>query len=268
MRAAPYAPFRSGPPRLQVALTPIALDDWLQPDIEAATLDARRHWLDRPETFYRRGARLAYSETEAARLVLGASGSPPPDRKLCLIDAARQVSDDLVVLDRVDEVWTVTSLILTSPTFFSVDQAFGAGLGVLHGPVPGGDKLSHRIARIFDHLQPDTVLERFNWTLQPGADRFTPDSAPLIERAKCAGPADAARLLHLRVERQTIRRLPGSGGVLFTIRVSIDPVAAIASSDRAALASAWRGISEQGHRYKRWDAIDPLAKTLFAEWGV
>ena len=268
MRAAPYAPYRSGPPRFQVALAPIAPGDWLQPDIEAATLDARRHWLDRPETCYRGDPRGADSQTEAARLVLSEVASPPPGGAYGLIQAAGQVSDDLVVLDRLDAVWTVTSLVLTSPTFFSVDQAFGAGLGVLHDPVPGGEKLAHRIARIFDNLQADTVLERFNWTLQPGPDRFTPDSAPLIERARGVRPADAARLLHLRVERQTIRRLPDSGGVLFTIRVSIDPVGAIASGDRAALASAWRGISAQGHRYKRWDAIDPLADELFLDWGV
>jgi hypothetical protein len=101
--------------------------------------------------------------------------------------------------------------VLTSPTFFSLPHAAGKTLAELHAPVPGGDRLAARMARVFDHVRPGQVLERFNWTLQAGNERFTPDGAPLRARALAAAPEEAANLLHVRVERQTIAKLPDSG---------------------------------------------------------
>lgn len=269
MRRPPFTPFCAGPPRFQVALAPIPGNTWLQPDTEAHTIAGRLAWLDNPEHCYRRDPACAASESEAAGAVLKSAGIPAPG-PATLLDAARAVSDDLVVLGRNagGGGWRVTSLVMTSPTFFSAEYAFSKGLDVLHGPVPDGARLARRIARVFDNLRTDLVLERFNWTLQAGPDRFTPDSAPLRARARAAAPDQAEALLHLRVERQTIRALPETGGVIFTIRVAIDPVTAIAPADRAALADAWRGISPAGFDYKGWQAVDPLAEALFARWGV
>lgn len=268
MRRPPFLPFRAGPPRFQVALAPIDARAWLHPDSEAHTIPARLALLDAPETCYRRDPAHAAGESEAARLVLSAATGRAPDAA-SLIDAARAVSDDLVVLHRDGHgEWRVTSLVMTSPTFFSAGHAFARGLEALHGPVPDGNRLAGRIARVFDNLRHELVLERFNWTLQAGPDRFTPDSAPLRQRARAADPGEAESLLHLRVERQTIRALPETGGVLFTIRVAIDPVAAIAAGDRPALAEAWRAISPAGFDYKGWEATDPLAQALFETWGV
>ena len=44
----------------------------------------------------------------------------------------------------------------------------------------------------------------------------------------------------IRVERQTLRKLPLSGDILFTIRIHLDPLAVLARHpDRAALAAAF-----------------------------
>lgn len=267
MRRPPFTPFSRGAPRFDVGLRPIDPAHWLLPDSEAASLGARLEQLKSPEAFHRFDPAFLEGEIEAARLVLRAAHATISDAP-GLVEAGRAVSDDLVVLHKTGDDWRVTALLLTSPTFFSADHAFAKGLAALHGPVPDGARLAGRIARVFDHLREGQVLERFNWTLQAGADRFTPDGAPLRERARRADPQEGADLLHLRVERQTIRRLPESGGVLFTIRVAIDPVRALAPEDRPGLAEAWRGISRAGHAYKGWAALDPLAEALFARWGV
>lgn len=117
-------------------------------------------------------------------------------------------------------------------------------------------------------MRADQVLERFNWTLQCGPDRHTPDAAPLRRRAAETRPDQAVEQLYLRVERQTISRLPGCGGVLFTIRVCLDPAAAIAPADRPSLAAAWRGLGARGRAYKGWDALEPLAEAVFERWSV
>jgi dimethylamine monooxygenase subunit A len=47
-------------------------------------------------------------------------------------------------------------------------------------------------------------------------------------------------LARVRVEHQTLRRLPASGDILFTIRIHLDPLAALARRpDRAELASSF-----------------------------
>ena len=265
MRRPPYTPFRAGAPRFTPALAPIERARWLAPDTEAHVLDWKRDLLARPELVFRRHESAGPAASEAAARVEAEHGAAATGD---LLAASALVSDDLVVMERGPAGWTCTALTLTAPTFFSIDTAFGRDLSALHGPVPAGARLSGRIARIFDAVREDQVLERFNWTLQAGAERFTPDAAPLRARAQATDPAQALDLLHLRVERQTITRLPGAGAVLFTIRVCLDPVAALEPEDRRALASAWRGLGPDGRAYKGWAALEALVEAAFNAWAV
>lgn len=162
MRQPPYLPFLDGPPRFQVALKPIELAAWLHPDSEAHSLSERHQHLSQPQTCYRAHQDHTVSEQEAARCVLYALEHKDAGTGSTLLDAAPHVSDDLIVLMPMNDTgWTVTSLVMTSPTFFSVDHAFMGGLEFLHGPVPDGQRLTRRIARVFDNLPEDQILERF-----------------------------------------------------------------------------------------------------------
>jgi len=265
MRRPPHAPFRAGAPRFAPALRPIDPSAWLTPDTEAHVTDWKSSLLDTPEQTLRVTPRAGPAAAEAAQAVEHAVGAPPTGE---LVRAARRVSDDLVIMQRGQAGWICTALVLTAPTFFSIDAVLGRGLAALHAAAPGGEALARRIARVFDNIRPGQVLERFNWTLQPGSERFTPDAAPLRARAATADPATALDLLHLRVERQTITRLAATGAVLFTTRVCLDPITALAPPDRAALAAAWRALGPVGRAYKGWDALEPLARAAFARWGV
>jgi hypothetical protein len=54
--------------------------------------------------------------------------------------------------------------------------------------------------------------------------------------------SDIAAHAFIRVERQTLRKLPASGDILFTIRIYLDPLSVLAKSpDRKALAAAFAG---------------------------
>ena len=66
------------------------------------------------------------------------------------------------------------------------------------------------------------------------------------------------------MERQTIRRLPETGGVLFTIRIALDPLEPILRNPEtgAALAAGWRGAADNARRYKRWDALEAAMEHL------
>lgn len=265
MSRPPHAPWFNGPPRFNVGLAPIAREHWLIPDTEAHVLPDKRARLARPETCYRAADWARAAEHEAARRILDHTGGALNDASP-LLSAAARVSDDLVVIARGrNGAWRAGALVLCAPTFFSIDRAFDDSLTGLHGPVPGGARLANRIGRIFDNLADGLVLERFNWTLQAGDQRFVPDAAPMRARADAAPAEQAKDTLHVRVERQTITRLPETGAVVFTIRICLDPVSALDDEDRAGIARAWRGASGEGRAYKGWDRLDRLAEAWFSQ---
>ncbi|MBV5260437.1 DUF3445 domain-containing protein [Synechococcus moorigangaii CMS01] len=260
----PYTPWREGPPRFAVGLKPIPPESWLIPDTEAASLPERHRLLANRTLASFESAGAVAAAGEAARLAaahLRDTGFDAPEPEAgapALWQLAHHVSDDLVLMMPDDDGWRVGAAVLTSPTFFSLPHAAGKTLAELHAPVPGGDRLAARIARVFDHVRPGQVLERFNWTLQAGNERFTPDGAPMRARALAAAPEEAATLLHVRVERQTIARLPDSGAVLFTIRICLDPLAALDPKEKAALGAAWHGADDAARGYKKWAVLDHL----------
>lgn len=257
MRAPPYLPFLNGPLSLAPGLRPIAPDAWLCPDTEAHVLEEKRALMQaRREDVYgaREGSELAALELAAA--VHGVAGPAVGEWRTALEGAASTVSDDLCLLIKDgDGLWRLEAGSLAAPTFWRLDEKLGKPLGGLHGPVPGANPgMVGRIHRMFDALRPGQVLERFNWTVQPGTERFTPSQAAF--KALAAGMEEAGALdgLWLRVERQTISKLAISGAVVFTIRVVIDPLRAALDGPGQceAFEAAWNGIDPVLAEYKGW----------------
>ena len=101
----------------------------------------------------------------------------------------------------------------------------GQVLADIHQPVPGfgpGTRQAEIMARMFDAMRPETPMIRWNFSLY-GDDRlFHPDvSGPYQPRF---GSGERADPVFLRVERQTLRKLPETGAIAFTIRISVDPI--------------------------------------------
>lgn len=256
-------PYLAGPARFDVGLKPIDPARWLLPDDEAAWLPGKAALIERdPDAVFRQGPGSLEAQAELVEVLAERAGlHVPPTGEPPLLAASRLVSDDLVLLavppDGAD--WSVVALSLCSPTFFDAAHAIGGSLARLHGPVPGGDPgLAGRIGRVFSMLRPDQVLERLNWTVQWGPDRYAPSGAPLRAAAAAAPVEAAAALLHERVERQTIRKLPRTQAVLFTIRVRLTPLAVRLADPpvRAAFADAWYRSAGPVRAYKHWASLE------------
>jgi hypothetical protein len=167
--------------------------------------------------------------------------------------------------------WRLTALSLSAGSFFTAEEVIGRSLAELHGPVTGfAERFLVRVQRIFDGLRPELVLERRNWTLLNSDALHTPASGPIRARIAEVDPAQAGAALNLRVERQTLRRLPRTGGVLFTIRVWLAPLDSLRKDpDRlAAFARAWRTATPELHAYKRFDLYDPLVEGFLRRAGA
>lgn len=256
MRTPPYLPFLKGPPDFSPNLKPIAPEHWLLPDTEADIwLDDKRKLMVNKRSIVVGGdidgapAQELLDMVQAHVPTLLDNGWPS-----ALESAASLVSDDLCLLEegRAGD-WRLTAGVLCAPTFWSLQERIGLDLGGLHGPVPGGDpELSGRIGRVFTRLEPGIVLERLNWTVQAGSAHHTP------HRPKVTG--QTVDDLCLRVERQTVRKLPETGAVLFTIRICIDPLLPILRdvSQREAFEDAWLGAAKRVRGYKYWHELENL----------
>jgi len=270
MRRPPYLPFLAGPLSLAPGLKPIAPEAWLSPDTEAHTLEGKHGVMQRHRSDVygaREGSEMAALELASAVHAVAGPGQGEWGSALEL--AASAVSDDLCILIKDGEgLWRLEAASLCAPTFWRLTEKLGEPLGGLHGPVPGANPgMVGRIHRMFDALRPGQVLERFNWTVQPGAARYTPSQTPFKKIAADLPLAGALDALWFRVERQTISKLPVSGAVAFTIRVTIDPLrAALPDAGHvAAFREAWEGIDPVLADYKGWPHYARLVQAALAE---
>jgi hypothetical protein len=189
-----------------------------------------KHLPSRFPALYRRDG--AVIEAAGRRIVL--DGPEPP-----LAIAASLVQEDLVLMRRGAVHWRLAAASLCFPSAWRLAEKFGGPMHVVHAPVPGfseGTRNAQLIERMFDNLRPETGMIRWNWSLF-GDDRlFHPDSHP-------AGPrfGAGAESAWFRLERQTFRKLPVSGDVLFSIRIYLDPLAALARLPEAPALAATLG---------------------------
>lgn len=261
-----HAPWADAPPDFAIGLRPIDMEAWLEggetdPAARKDPLFAAHRDLVWAET---EGSRVGQAEVLALVEASGAGPEPRPDLPP-LYAAARAVADDLCLMEKRDGDWRLTALSLCAGTFFTAAEVIGKPVAGLHAPVPGfGERFLARVTRIFDALRPDQVLERRNWTVMAGDDLHAPDGAAIRDRIPHVAAAEAAEALFIRVERQTLRRLPATGGLVFTIRVWRHPLAALDADPerRAAFARAWRTASPDFRAYKRLAAYDDLIEAF------
>lgn len=256
----------------RIGLAPIAADAWL----EGGEADPAA----RKDPLYETVRGLVWAEVEGSRpaqqetlelveAALGAAARPPDLPPLYA--AARRTPDDLCLMEKRDDQWRLTALSLSAGGFFTAEDAIGKSLRELHAPVTGfAERFLTRVERIFEGLRPDLILERRNWTVLNAEVLHTPYSAPIRARIPEIDPADAGRILNLRVERQTLRRLPQTGAALFTIRVWLAPLERLAGDPArlAAFARAWREAPADFRGYKRLDLYDDLVAAFLARAGA
>ncbi|OJU09187.1 MAG: hypothetical protein BGN86_15640 [Caulobacterales bacterium 68-7] len=265
-----HAPYADGPPDFAIGLKPIAPEAWLEggePDPAA-----------RKDPLFAAARPLVWGEAEGSRpgqqevleLISAVTPVEPRPDLPPLYAAARAVADDLCLMEKRGEAWTLTAVSLSAGSFFTAAEALGRRLDQLHAPVPGfEDRFGPRVQRMFDNLPEPAILERRNWTVVNSGALHAPDIAAIRAEIPAIAPHEAADRLHLRIERQTLRRLPRTGGVLFTIRIWTHPLAALRDSPDhlAAFARAWRAAPEAFRAYKQLALYDALVEAFLRAEG-
>ncbi|MBA8881172.1 heme-dependent oxidative N-demethylase family protein [Phyllobacterium myrsinacearum] len=226
---------------------------------ELGTRDAQKEVLDLlsahlvehyPALYRRDGGNIAITGWEE-QVPLGDAGSSFLHR------AASLVQEDLVLM-RKDEPrgWHLAAASLSFPSSWTLLEKFGRSMEDIHAPVPDfgtGTRNAGLISRMFDNLRPDRSVYRMNWSLQPDGDLYHPLSSH--QKGARYTDEDIIAQSFVRVERQTLRKLPASGDILFTIRIHLDPVTALKKHPECravaeAFAAQLQSLNEAQAQYK------------------
>ena len=295
-----YAPWLGGEFRWRLGMRPLDLDDWMQLGDDyapqMATKAAAR--ADNPGTVFHSKPEALPACNEVLDLLtahlirLWPADFARADREICnhrtgerigsdvhpLDAAGRLVQEDLIVLiaDRCDHHNDLGQLVVGAgsvclPNRWDLSSKLGRTLVEVHEPVSRlNEQVGDPIDKFFARLTPDKSFWRVGWGVIDTPELYQPlDGTAPDDPARGADHSTEVRAddLYVRVERETVRRLPVTGGVLFTIRTYLTKasrVRAEAPVDGDRLAEAIAELPGDVRGYKQLDVCAPALEDLFA----
>jgi dimethylamine monooxygenase subunit A len=253
--------------RFQMLLRPgDARDFWGRQDGTGRLLAERERWLAENGERYvavRAGAEGALREAlfflgNAAGVVGGFAE---------VGQAARAVEADWVVLaGELGAGYPIVGGAVVFPSSWSLTEKLGRPLAEVHGPVPGLQAgLGASISTFLDRLVVGASWERLNWGLSGNEElnhhpaRYLPGLTEEVRLERC----------WLRLERQFLTRLGGSGAVLFGIRVSVHRLdeLVVVPGVAVGLVRALRSMTAEVAEYKGLTAARGVLCRLLGEVG-
>ena len=241
-----HTPFDGSSKPFTIGLKPLDLHDWIEVDDQlGAYLDEKDRVAQRaPDQVFAAEPESWDAQREVADLLAAhlparfpniylpngmAIDILPAFRRVDLLSplppllvAASLVQEDLVIMQQGETGWRLSAASLSFPSSWHLREKFGRPLHEVHAPVPEfgeGTRNAGMIERIFDNLRPEQPVIRWNWSIHDDDALFHPPAGR---------PYDFAGGAFLRLERQTLRKLPKTGAILFTIRIHLNPLDVLA----------------------------------------
>lgn len=250
---------RPGDPFVHMGTHATPVDEWLLAD-DARDMELalkRRLFDERRDVVF--GALPSADEASAELLAevldwLDGQGLPhdrPDPGEHPLAAAAQLVQDDLCLMIQRDGDWHFDGGAVCFPSVWRMRDRIGQPTVTLHERVPHYDTLTDRVDRFFDRLQPGRVVWRRNWSFKPYPHLHVATSKTELPAGGHRVTGDGAPYW-LRTERQTLRKLPRSGAIVFVIRVQVAPAGVLRHRPdvAAALAAMYRSWDEPMRAFK------------------
>ncbi|KAJ0424821.1 hypothetical protein BJY00DRAFT_326030 [Aspergillus carlsbadensis] len=284
----PYRPFRYGPKYfITMGLRNMKWDEWIELDNHYL-----RYHADKAQRINERGDKCCATAPEAwdaAIELLEELASYLPERYPAMFQktptgltnlitneafnitqrplpedpmqtCARLVQDDLaIMIEKPDGEYYLLAGAILLAGFWRLSDKYGMRLSDIHysGDVPGyKEKLEKGMMNFFRRLKPSDAVVRNNYFIQVDdnlawSQSIGSEDSPSVSW-NTAEKNKAIEHHFFRSERQSLRRLPRSGGVVFTIRTYFEPITEVVKEDYVPgrLASAIRSWGEDVSRYK------------------
>ena len=179
--------------------------------------------------------------------------------------AARLIQEDLCLMSPDGKgTYVLTAGSVCFPLRWELTDKMGLPMAGIHHPVPDyGEKLAVPADRYMVGLKGHKPSWRCNWSIVDSPDLYLRQQRHKLGKDSEITPDNAGAKLWVRSERQTLRRLPLSGDVLFTIRTYIRPLSLLEGIPSVArgLAEALEKLPPQMRSYKN---LLPIREALMA----
>jgi len=264
-----YLPFDDRPFRLRMGLRPLDLADWIE--VDDAYDDELRCKAElvasRPAEVVVQldAAGVAEATDELWELVRAVAPRPWADETSApIVRCGLSTQEDWVLMAPVGGEVVLAAACVCFPSRWVLREKLGRSNRAIHAPIAHYDEhLADPVDRFFERLSVDAPMWRLNWNLFDDPALFQPMAPDRAAGGEPDGRPPVGERVWLRVERQTLRRLPRTGAVAFGIRVHQQPVAVLADRPDALarLAAAVRALSPDTFAYK---GLAPFAEDLLA----
>jgi dimethylamine monooxygenase subunit A len=280
-----YFPFDGKEVRPRVGLLPLAMADWIEIDEHyEPTIDKKKKL-------------LAEQRDAVLQVRPGADASCLELRQILAAFLAERFPD-LFVMDREEirtrgrafarpesgsealeqialwtqEDWTLLSprapvtleaASICFPSRWALAEKMGRDSDGIHARVPGFAAIAKATANTLERLIVGKPLWRLNWSIHDSDELFAPTPqthSPVLD------VSNVLQKTWLRVERQTLVRLPATQAVVFSIRTYLHSLDEVVANDerRSFLAETLRQLLDDSARYKgMMPFLEVLKEVLF-----
>ena len=293
----PYLPFVQQPDLVNIGVARLAKPRWIEPDadfsryhnnkLQQASIDQQRVYAAEPESI---DAQAEFSQRLFTHLTVDhqqhfnhdAQSLYLPEQQLSwpihapgdasdsdtgdnapleqLWRSSLWIQDDICLLQAYggagNSDYRLTAASVCAPSHWCLQEKIGQDFFAIHQPVPSfKKKLERPIRKLLAKLGTQPLV-RANWGI---SDTDTLMRLPEHQQIECNADTE----LYLRIERQSLSKLPATGAIVFTIRVYTHPLQSIAAIDGAvtALQKSIYAMNTQEYYYKSMHRLEkPLAR--------
>ena len=258
-----YLPVPADAARLRVAARSLEIEQWVsEHDADwEPTIEMKQALIqERPDEVVAMllGAEAACEEV--ARGVMSSIGVAPTDARGidALVEAAMCVADDLCVLiPDAEGMPRLVAAVLCSPNRWRLAEKLGGTMASIHVPVARYDiDLDSPVNAVLKRLNVEKPMWRTNWGISNHPSLFQPDVPPITPEIDIAD-------MWFRTEWQTLRRLPDTGAILFTIRTYVEKLSDFVSRDYAVVHDIGDIVNKVREDVAQYKSIAPYRERIF-----
>ena len=270
-----HTPYQGGHKGFTIGLKPLSREEWIEFDAgsPARLLEKAKLRADHPAETFLAAPNSLEAQTEVRDLLWTHMPAYHPDthqlhdgrmkiagdpktigitdhEDAALRTAAALVEEDLCIMTPGDNGWVLSAASLCFPSHWSLREKFSRPMSKIHEPVPGFEgQMENRVDRIMNNLRHDAPVWRMNWSLHDEPTLYQTGPSVHPRSGGLTGP-EIIKAGFIRIERQTLTKLPRTGAILFTIRTHLDPLGSLTPQNRHDLAVAIGAMTEAELDYR------------------